>query len=212
MSEHWINFVSGGLASITAEVCTLPMDTVKIHLQTQNFKTLVPMIRREGISFLYRGLVPGIYRQAIYSGIKMGMYNHVKGFVTHRTAPADPTHPKLIHRILSGGISGVLGSAFTNPFDILKIRRQAQKEVIKKNLFRDLYNLGLRGLHQGLSINLQRSFVINAAELAAYDTSKTYFLENRDWEDNITTHFVSSCCAGFFAAGAAAPVDRKSVV
>lgn len=203
INKNYINFVSGGLASITAEICTLPMDTVKIHLQTRSKASLIPAIKKDGLKFLYRGLVPGVWRQGIYSSIKMGAYDHVKTFVNNNIS----VNASMPTRILSGGISGVLGSAFTNPFDILKIRRQAQRNMTAPNhLFRDLYNLGLKGLHQGLSVNLQRSFVVNSAELATYDTCKTYLID-KNYKDNIFTHFASSCVAGFFAAGAAAPID-----
>lgn len=47
----WINFVSGGAASITAEVCTLPLDTVKIQLQTRHKLSILAIIKQEGPHF-----------------------------------------------------------------------------------------------------------------------------------------------------------------
>lgn len=71
--KYIINFISGGLASITAEVCIPPMDTVEIHLQTRSKASLVPTVREGGMGFLYRCLVSGVWRRGIYSSIKMGI-------------------------------------------------------------------------------------------------------------------------------------------
>jgi len=209
----WINFVSGGAASITAEVCTLPLDTVKIQLQTQRKSSILAIIKQEGPHFFYRGLIPGIYRQGIYSSIKMCIYPHIRDFLAtshiRRNQSLSPSSQvNIIHRILAGGIAGACGSAFANPFDILKIQRQAQQNLNSKpRLIQDLQRLGWDGYRRGLLVNLQRSFLLNAAELAAYDTCKSSLLTRYQMSDTILTHFLSSCVAGFFAAGVSAPVD-----
>ncbi len=74
----------------------------------------------------------------------------------------------------------------------------------------ELYKLGLTGLSRGIVANIQRSFLVNAAELATYDTFKNMILDSGVMGimgNHIGTHFCSSVIAGFFAAGVSAPID-----
>lgn len=49
----------------------------------------------------------------------MGLYDVVKG-----TISSDPHDVGLMVKILSGAISGAIGSSIANPFDLIKIRQQ----------------------------------------------------------------------------------------
>lgn len=200
---QYINFITGGAASITAEISTLPLDTLKVRLQQQSSgKTLKTCFRnlwqQEGIRGFYRGLIPGIYRQGIYSSIKMSIYGPIRDKIAEGK-------PSIHSRIIAGGLAGGIGSIFSNPFDIIKIRMQSAQEITR--CFTEFCRLGLKGLHRGILPNVQRSFVVNAAELATYDTCKNFIIDSSLMNDHIGTHFCSSVIAGFFAAGASAPID-----
>lgn len=97
----WVRFVTGGLASCTAETFTLPIDTIKvrpnpsapshgsIHLHASLCGPQVRLqvqtnaqyggvvdcarqvVRQEGFTSLWKGLSPALARQGSYSGIRM---------------------------------------------------------------------------------------------------------------------------------------------
>ena len=48
-----------------------------------------------------------------------------------------------------------------------------------------------------LNANIQRSFIVNACELATYDTSKDILCSDYNWDKNkVTTHAVCALNAG----------------
>lgn len=54
---------------------------------------------------------------------------------------------------------------------------------------------------------MARNAVINAAELATYDETKSFIMRNNILGDNIACHFVCSAWAGFVATVVGSPVD-----
>jgi len=67
---------------------------------------------------------------------------------------------------------------------------------------------GLAGLWQGVIPNMQRAYIVNAAELATYDQVKTFIMKRFGLpSDNVVCHLVSSMTAGVVAAFCSQPVD-----
>nr|XP_035927587.1 kidney mitochondrial carrier protein 1 isoform X5 [Halichoerus grypus] len=157
---NWKPFVYGGLASITAECGTFPIDLTKTRLQIQgqtndaNFKeiryrgmlhALVRIGKEEGLKALYSGIAPAMLRQASYGTIKIGIYQSLKRlFVEH---PEDET---LLINVVCGILSGVVSSTIANPTDVLKIRMQAQSSTFQGGMIGNFINIyqqeGARGL------------------------------------------------------------------
>ncbi|XP_021570163.1 kidney mitochondrial carrier protein 1 isoform X1 [Carlito syrichta] len=157
---NWKPFVYGGLASITAECGTFPIDLTKTRLQIQgqmndtNFKeiryrgmlhALVRIGREEGLRALYSGIAPAMLRQASYGTIKIGTYQSLKRLFVER--PEDETLPV---NVICGILSGVISSAIANPTDVLKIRMQAQSNALQGGMIGNFINIyqqeGTRGL------------------------------------------------------------------
>lgn len=67
---------------------------------------------------------------------------------------------------------------------------------------------GLSGLWQGVVPNMQRAYIVNAAELATYDQVKTFLVGSFGLEkDSVFTHLIASMSAGVVAALCSQPVD-----
>ncbi|XP_069020695.1 kidney mitochondrial carrier protein 1-like isoform X1 [Embiotoca jacksoni] len=156
----WKPFVYGGLASVTAECGTFPIDLAKTRLQIQGqvgdikyreiryrgmLHALMRIVREEGLRTLYSGIAPAMLRQASYGTIKIGTYQSFKRLLVDR--PEDET---MLTNMLCGVLSGVISSSIANPTDVLKIRMQAQGNVIQGSMmgnFIDIYQQeGTRGL------------------------------------------------------------------
>ncbi|XP_076018499.1 kidney mitochondrial carrier protein 1-like isoform X1 [Genypterus blacodes] len=159
-NNSWKPFVFGGLASITAECGTFPIDLAKTRLQVQGqvgdskyreirYRGMLHAIarigREEGPKALYSGLAPAMLRQASYGTIKIGTYQTLKGLLVDR--PEDET---LLTNVACGVLAGVISSSIANPTDVLKIRMQAQGNVIQGSMMCNFINIyqqeGTRGL------------------------------------------------------------------
>ncbi|KAI1241856.1 hypothetical protein IHE44_0005358 [Lamprotornis superbus] len=184
---NWKPFIYGGLASITAECGTFPIDLTKTRLQVQGqvndakykeiryrgmLHALVRICREEGLKALYSGIAPAMLRQASYGTMKIGTYQSLKRmFVEH---PEDET---LMMNVLCGILSGVISSSIANPTDVLK----------------------------GVSLTAQRAAIVVGVELPVYDLTKKHIIMSGHMGDTVYTHFLFLC--GLAGALASNPVD-----
>ncbi|KAL3847165.1 hypothetical protein ACJMK2_018091 [Sinanodonta woodiana] len=188
-SKTWQPFVFGGIASVTAECGTFPIDTTKTRLQVQGqkidvrltecryrgmFHAMFRIFKEEGYLALYSGIAPAILRQATYGTIKIGVYQHLK-----RVFVPDPKDETLPINVFCGIVAGIISSSIANPTDVLK----------------------------GVGPTAQRAAIIVGVELPAYDACKKYFLNTGQLGDTKANHFLSSFLAGLAGAIASTPVD-----
>lgn len=221
-------FVTGGLASCTAELVTFPIDTTKTRMQLQGGADklgaggraytgigdcLRHTIQEEGIAGLYKGIKPSLARQMGYSGIRMCLYEPVRNLyltAEEKTLPKDQI--PFYKMFLAGGTAGGIGSAIANPTDLLKIRMQADVKGERYGGMMDAVRQivraeGVSGLWAGVGPTCARAVVVNAAELASYDWCKGQLGARGFSHDSVSTHFLASVGAGFFACVCANPVD-----
>ena len=75
------------------QLFTIPLDTSKVRLQLQKkavagdgvalpkyrgmLGTVGTIAREEGLSALWKGIVPGLHRQCLFGGLRIGMYEPV---------------------------------------------------------------------------------------------------------------------------------------
>jgi len=76
----------GGLAGSIDELLTIPMDTAKVRMMMDKdlsltvknmFLTMKSMLKTEGLTCFYKGIVPGIHRQLIYASLRLGLFELV---------------------------------------------------------------------------------------------------------------------------------------
>jgi len=86
------NYLLEIIAPIT-QVCTIPLDTAKVRLQLQKqavvgdvvalpkyrgmLGTVATIGREEGLSALWKGIVPGLQRQCLNGGLRIALYEPV---------------------------------------------------------------------------------------------------------------------------------------
>ncbi|KAI4306660.1 hypothetical protein L6164_029918 [Bauhinia variegata] len=223
------SFLCSAFAASLAEFFTLPLDVAKVRLQLQK-KTAVgdvglPKYRglrgtintiagEEGISALWKGMVPGLHRQCIYGGLRIGLYDPVKTFFVGSALIAEVP---IYHMILAALLTGALAIVVANPTDLVKVRLQAEGQLphgVPKRYSgaMDAYYTivkeeGLGALWTGLGPNIARNAIINAAELASYDQIKRMILNIPGFSDSVFTHLLASLGAGFFAVSIGSPPD-----
>ena len=175
---------------------------------------MATIAREEGPAALWKGIEPGLHRQCLFGGLRIGLYEPVRNFYAGKDFKGDaPFHIK----VAAGLTTGAFAISIASPTDLVKVRMQAEGKLPagvprKYPSAFSAYSIiakeeGLAGLWKGLGPNVARNAIINAAELASYDQVKTALLATGVFKDNIVTHILSGLGAGFFAVCCGSPVD-----
>ncbi|KAK3232564.1 hypothetical protein CYMTET_57068 [Cymbomonas tetramitiformis] len=225
-------FVVSSCSVMPATAVTHPIDVVKVRMQLQNLspathchhpgvlQTARRMVGTEGVASLYKGLNVGLLRAGVYGGLRIGMYAPLKNAIV------DPNAQKttVLQKLLAGGVSGVLAAGITSPLDLIKVRLQAAKDTSKTKLpsgelqsqgrssWTIVRNIikheGLSGFYKGVTPNMARAAVQTAAQLAAYEESKSLVMRvSRSTKENFFVHLAASMITGVVTTTATTPAD-----
>ena len=86
---------------------------------------MVNVARYEGHRALYCGLVPGLQRQMVMSGLRLGLYERVReGYRDLMGVEAGLGWGMLAARVMAGLTTGSLAICVAQPMDVVKIRMQ----------------------------------------------------------------------------------------
>ncbi|KAF1335570.1 hypothetical protein FI667_g1197, partial [Globisporangium splendens] len=234
---QYTRFLAGGLASATAEIFTLPIDCTKVRLQTQRavsmpvltnvgvvtaaasrdvqYTGMVDVVQRivkeEGPGALWKGATPALLRQVSYTSICMVLYEPLRDFFGANQQQNKGEVP-FINRFLAGGFAGAIGISLANPVDVIKVRMQADRtgalyRGVGDAMTKIYQREGFRGFLRGMPPNIQRGFIVNAAELGTYDHSKEWLITTGLVRDGVFAHTGASFVAGFAGAAASNPID-----
>ncbi|KAJ0409676.1 hypothetical protein ATCC90586_007465 [Pythium insidiosum] len=233
LDPQMTRFFAGGMASATAEIITLPIDCTKVRLQAQRsvpvlssangaasaasgaqYNGMVDAVRKivqeEGAGALWKGASPALMRQVSYTSICMVLYEPLRDIFGANKGTRGEV--PFVNKFLAGGCAGAIGITFANPVDVIKVRMQADKTGVLYRSVGDAFSKiyqreGLRGFVRGLPPNIQRGFIVNAAELGTYDHSKEFLITSGLLPDGVFAHTGASCVAGFAGAAASNPID-----
>ncbi|XP_027109990.1 mitochondrial uncoupling protein 2 isoform X2 [Coffea arabica] len=210
-------FLSSAFAACFAELCTIPLDTAKVRLQLEKraaisgeagggsskykglLGTVVTIAKEEGLLALWKGIIPGLHRQCLYGGLRIGLYEPVKAFLVGGNAIEDVS---LFNKVLAALVTVRLQAEGKMPVGVPRRYSgalDAYYTIAKQE--------GLAALWTGLGPNIARNAIINAAELASYDHVKESILKFPGFSDNVLTHLLAGLGAGFFAVCIGSPVD-----
>ena len=215
--------VLAGVSNAVAATATNPIDVAKVRLQMQGEGTraagnlrgvshaLAAIASREGLSGLYRGLSASLVRELSYSGLRMGLYEPTKQQICARLGSGH--EQSLAVKVIAGAITGCIGSALANPFDLAKVRAQASagggagaslgaalREICREGG-------GVHSLWRGTAPTVQRATLLTASQVPTYDHVKHSLLERGVVGEGYVCHFISAMLAGVVAALVTSPVD-----
>ncbi|XP_004496092.1 mitochondrial uncoupling protein 3 isoform X1 [Cicer arietinum] len=212
------------LSAMVAESTTFPIDLIKTRLQlhgesisssrsTGAFRIGLDIIHKQGPLGLYKGLSPAIFRHLFYTPIRIVGYEHMRS-----VASANNGSLSIIGKAFVGGISGSMAQVIASPADLIKVRMQADSQMMSQGLqprysgpFDALNKIvqaeGFQGLWKGVFPNIQRAFLVNMGELAVYDHAKQFVIKSRIAEDNVYAHTLASIMSGLAATSLSCPAD-----
>ncbi|KAL7752513.1 hypothetical protein RI367_002047 [Sorochytrium milnesiophthora] len=146
-------FVAGIIARSLAASIVSPVELVRTRMQTKEasgksiqevLSAVRAMTRQRGITYLWRGLSPTLWRDVPFSGIYWYCYESFKGYFGRKLEDAG-VHTGVLSSnfsvpFLAGASAGILAATVTTPFDVAKTRRQistASQPVILVDRFFD---------------------------------------------------------------------------
>jgi len=137
-----------------------------------------------------------------YSSLALVLYEPIRHMVC-----ADNAAPNFAQRLFAGGSAGALSIMVFNPTEVLKTQMQtATKDISMKSTVASIYrNGGIRSFWSGITPNVARTFLVNAAELGTYDEAKHRLIPLLG--DNALSHIGASGIAGMASALTSTPAD-----
>lgn len=158
-----LDFFAGCLGGCAGIMVGYPLDTVKVHMQTQDCRNpkyrgtwdcLRTILAKESVSGLYRGMTSPIAGVAVVNAIVFGVYGHTQ---RHLSEP-----DRLSAHFLAGASAGLAQTPVSSPIELAKTRLQLQSPSqgdsrgpiqCLKNIYRQE---GYRGVFKGLTITFLR--------------------------------------------------------
>ena len=163
-------------------------------------------ISEGGIWSLWKGLIPTLWRDVPFSGIYWMSYEYYKDYFIQRNLNKTDNKDLIVSynndnigrwrlfmaSFMSGAVAGSIATICTQPFDVLKTRRQAallgiptKKEDIDKRklipLARNIFkNEGITGFFLGMPARITRVPIACAIMVSTYEVGKILLKRNND--------------------------------
>jgi hypothetical protein len=225
--------VVGGIAAGLGESATFPLDFTKTRLQLQNelgktlsgdaatkslgmLRTARHILMTEGLLAMYGGVSAAVLRQFVYGGIGVGLYAPIRQLVIGEGV--DAKSAPLWKKIAAGALSGSVGQLLANPFDVVKVRLQADGRLAALGqapryagtwsaLVRIPAEEGLGGFYKGLAPSVGRAAVINGCGIASYDATKGVVTQLTGRSQGLVPQVLASLVSGLVSALVSTPFD-----
>jgi len=119
MARTAITSLASPLELVRTNLQSTPLSPDNPHTLRSVLSSVRAIVNKQGVSFLWRGLGPTLWRDVPFSGIYWANYESIKRAFRRRG------HTGTSVAFISGASSGMLAALITSPFDVLKTRRQA---------------------------------------------------------------------------------------
>lgn len=214
VKEFGKNLGTSAFAACVSESLAVPFDTAKVKMQlnpgTGMLECMGKVASEEGTGALWRGIIPGLHRQILFGGLRIGLYDPVKGAIQKLMYGDNLEGPApLPLKIAAGMATGSIAMCVASPTELVKVRIQSGAVTYPSAM--KAYSTiakeeGIGALWNGLAPNVIANSVINAAELAGYDQTKETLL-SMGWKDGLPTHLMGGIGAGVSAVVFGSPFD-----
>lgn len=183
------HFVAGLASGVPEALTVTPFQVVKVRLQAKEYlgrytgtmQCVQRILAEEGLAAFTTGLHATIWRNSIWNSV----YFALMGSLRPAIAGPEGSHPLVesARTLALGFVSGVVATAFNNPFDVVKSRIQAELRsepaarggLVGEAGFARLLDAwrveGLAGLYAGFSAKALRMGVGGAVGMAAYEAT-----------------------------------------
>lgn len=205
-NKHWINFSNGAIAATVATVASFPFDTVRTRLIAEQkthkaYKGFIDafstMVKYEGTSALFKGLIPTLGQIAPHAGIQFAMYKLLTDNVLNNISFfqrdfnfSSKVETTLCANLIAGSVAGFIAKTSIYPFDLVKKRMQIQGfQQHRQGFGKQMYCNGLldcvkititeegfQALFKGYWPSMLKAVLVSALHFAAYDEIKHFLM------------------------------------
>uniref|UniRef100_A0A1B6M8Q4 Mitochondrial basic amino acids transporter n=2 Tax=Graphocephala atropunctata TaxID=36148 RepID=A0A1B6M8Q4_9HEMI len=167
-----LDFFAGCVGGCAGVVIGHPFDTVKVKLQTQDYRIPVyrgtwdcftKILKAESVAGIYRGVSSPMAGVALVNAIVFGVYGNVQRSMAN---------PETLQSIfLAGASSGLVQSVISSPVELVKTRVQISNQYrgTLDCFFKTYKQEGIRGVFKGQSITGVRDFLGYGLYFASYE-------------------------------------------
>ncbi|XP_055353725.1 phosphate carrier protein, mitochondrial-like [Paramacrobiotus metropolitanus] len=178
----WLYLAASASAEFFADIALAPMEAVKVRIQTQpgwssTLRDGFPRIlREEGISGFYKGLVPLWMRQIPYTMMKFACFERTVELLYKYVVPKPRAQcskgEQLLVTFAAGYIAGVFCAIVSHPADTVVSKLNQQKGSTAVEVAK---SLGFAGMWKGLTPRIIMIGTLTALQWFIYDAVKVYF-------------------------------------
>ena len=201
-------YVCGALSSLVNIAVTFPLNKVMFRQQVQGIRLLhaVSQLRREGLTYLYRGLLPPLLQRTATVSLMFGTYAHYSA-VLHNHVPDTPW--LLTHTIAALGAGST--EAVLAPFErvqvVLQVKDYHGDVHNTLHAFRTISRNGVSEMYRGLSAILLRNGPSNVLFLGLRDPLQQALPHPEGVFGDILTAFISGAGLGAALSTAFFPLN-----
>lgn len=211
--------IAGGSAGLV-EICLMhPLDVVKTRFQIQsgasdpnNYKGLGDCFRtifhKEGMYGFYKGILPPILAETPKRAVKFFTFEQYKNLLSYTTLSQG------LALSLAGLGSGLTEALVVNPFEVVKVSLQANRDSFKvpstfaqARLIINSDGFGLRGLNKGLTSTLGRHGIFNMIYFGFYFNVKDAIPASQDPRLEFMRKFTIGLLSGTISSCVNIPFD-----
>lgn len=132
-SEDVAPVLAAAGAKLLASTATAPLELMRTRMQADRAFAqegmvggATALVRREGLSALFRGLGPTLIRDVPFSCVYLVGHERLKRLLVE---PHGPQHGSFCASFVAGGLAGAAATLLTMPLDVVKTRMQVGMQV-----------------------------------------------------------------------------------
>ena len=197
----------GSVSGIGSCLSGFTLDTLKVKMQVGNCRMLTCLkdtIATQGLRGLYKGVYYPLLTGPLVNAMNFGVYQLYKNF-------KETNELSFKMGLEAGAFSGLVGAFVVSPVEMVKCKMQTMgtgRLTSSECLKEILRNKGLAGLYQGMVATILREIPSIAAQFAAYEYLKNFFLhKNNSKEMSIQQTAVAGGLAGMLCWLVSYPQD-----
>lgn len=199
-------------AAATATLTNTTVETtLAVHHHSTHTSTESLTIQEEdkGLASLYEGLTGNIFKEAPPSALYLGVYETVKYSLVPQTNPAY----LLLVYLVAGAAGELVGSIVRAPAEAVKSLVQSRAAGTALEASRQVLGTpeGRQNVLRAWSASLTRDIPFGAIQLAIFELSKAYILNNPNIEIDSST-LTTEAVIGAFAGGCGALLTNPTDV
>ena len=131
-SLFFTDFIAGAVGGGLGVMAGQPLDVLKTRAMASSATSvsLMSIIRNEGVRALFKGAVPPVVGQGLYTSLAFSCQNAT--LTLFRTCGAETKTQA--HVFWAGCISGLVGTVVVTPCEVLKIHLQMNKSIVRQTV------------------------------------------------------------------------------